>query len=90
MRIINATRIKGIRITFMKFLGNAFSLQMLDTTVVSTVRITPCSKADIPADAVSCVGHADTAAVLGVPYNRTSLKLDKGDVLYVTQLSTTN
>lgn len=34
----------------------------------------------------SVVGHADTAAVLGVECNRTNLSLQPGDVLYVAQL----
>lgn len=37
-------------------------------------------------DITSVVGHPDTARVLGVPYNRVSMKLTKGDVLYVAQL----
>ena len=40
-----------------------------------------------PADAVSVVGHPDTAAALGVAFNRVSLKLSEGDVLYVAQLN---
>jgi hypothetical protein len=39
-----------------------------------------------PLDAISIVGHADTAAVLGVTLNRVNVKLEKGDVLYVAQL----
>ena len=37
-------------------------------------------------DNVSVVGHQDTANVLGVPYNRISLTLNAGDVLYVAQV----
>ena len=35
---------------------------------------------------MSCVGHADTAAVLGVAMARISVTLQPGDVLYVAQL----
>ena len=35
---------------------------------------------------VRVVGHADTAAVLGVPLNRATVSLDVGDVVYVAQL----
>lgn len=40
----------------------------------------------LPAGLESAVGHADTAAVLGVPMNRVSVKLRKGDVAYIAQL----
>ena len=35
---------------------------------------------------ISVVGHPDTAAILGVKFNRISLKLQPGDTLYVAQL----
>lgn len=40
----------------------------------------------LPAGLVSAIGHADTAAVLGYPMNRVSVKLHKGDVAYIAQL----
>lgn len=67
------------------YIGNAFSLQML-TAFPCQVTITEVTKADIPADAVSVVGHADTANILGVAFNRVSVKLEKGDILYVAQI----
>jgi len=67
------------------FLSNAFSLQMLGEFPAS-VRISEVSREEIPVDAVSIVGHKDTAAVLGVPMNRQNITLKKGDVLYVAQL----
>lgn len=76
----------------MLYLGNAFSLQMLDTTVASTVAITPVEASDIPADCTSCIGHPDTATVVSdilgrdIPCNRISVSLAKGDVLYVAQV----
>lgn len=75
------------------YLGNAFSLNMLDFAggpLVAT--FTPVNAADVPQSAASVVGHADTAnvvaSVLGfpVPMNRTTLALNVGDVLYVAQL----
>jgi hypothetical protein len=36
--------------------------------------------------AASYVGHADTAEVLGVPFNRGNVLLEKGDACYVAQL----
>ena len=69
-----------------KFLSNAFSLQMLDLEHPVTVEVAPVSMEEALTDTVSVVGHADTAAVLGVPFNRSSVRLDAGDVLYVAQL----
>ena len=40
----------------------------------------------LPDGLTSAIGHADTAAILGVPMNRINVKLSKGDVAYVAQL----
>lgn len=72
-----------------KYISNAFSLQMLDTSKEVKVNITPISEGEFngaKAVATSAVGHPDTAAVLGVPFNRMSLKLEQGDELFVAQL----
>ena len=76
------------------FLGNAFSLQMLDLQKQTQVIVTPVSSNEVSnADFESVVGHADTAAVLtdmlAVPVfcNRTSVRLQKGDVLFVAQVT---
>ena len=75
-----------------KYLGNAFSLQMLSTDVKHTIAITPVQASDIPVDCISCIGHPDTAQVVSgilgreVACNRVSVSLDKGDVLYVAQI----
>jgi len=73
-----------------RYLTNAFSIQMLQKGgVVSFEEITP---EDIPADVVSAVGHADTAAVLSdllgfeVPMNRAFVTLDEETEIYVAQL----
>lgn len=73
----------------MIYLGNAFSLQMVEFPATINVReVFPC---DVP-DAVSVIGHVDTAAVVSsilgreVPANRASIKLAQGDVLYVAQV----
>lgn len=65
------------------YLGNAFSLQMIEThpAVIVTREVD-----ELPKGLESVVGHEDTARVLGVPYNRVSIKLGKGDTLYVAQL----
>ncbi len=67
------------------YLGNAFSLQMIKNFPTS-VKVEEVKREDIPSDAVSIVGHVDTARLLGVPFNRISVNLEKGDVLYVAQL----
>ena len=76
------------------YLGNAFSLQMLDTSTSATLQVTPVDVAEVAnADFVSVVGHLDTANVLSdmlgkdVAFNRTSLQLREGDVLYVAQVT---
>ena len=73
------------------FLGNAFSLQMVAPSAIICVE--ECLPRDVPGEAVSIIGHQDTAAVvsnlLGRPVacNRASVRLDDGDVLYVAQLT---
>lgn len=57
---------------------------MLDLSKAHTINVVPVTA--FPKDAVSVVGHPDTAAVLGVECNRVNLKLNQGDVLYVAQL----
>lgn len=64
------------------YLLNAFSLQMVE--VPCKVEFTPVDS--LPEGLESAVGHADTAAVLGVPMNRINVKLNSGDVAYIAQL----
>lgn len=66
-----------------QYIGDAFSLQMLDAFPCS-VSITEVGS--FPKYAISVVGHADTAYILGVAFNRVSVTLHKGDVLYVAQV----
>ena len=77
----------------MLYLGNAFSLQMLNTNQVTDIRVTPVDVSTVKkADFKSVIGHPDTAAVVSdilgkdVPCNRTSVSLSKGDTLYVAQI----
>lgn len=69
----------------MKYVSNAFSLGMVPRHLLHTVRIEPCD-APYLVGVESCVGHADTAKVLGVEMRRVSVTLQAGDVLYVAQL----
>lgn len=65
------------------YLLNAFSLQMLQRD--ATVRFQEVEK--LPEGLKSAIGHADTAAVLGVDCNRVNVSLSSGDVAYVAQLT---
>ena len=70
----------------MKYLGNAFSLQML-SVFPSTIKVEECSKNEaLSADNMSVIGHQDTANILGVKFNRISVRLERGDVLFVAQI----
>jgi hypothetical protein len=68
----------------MIYVSNAFSLGMVPRELLPTVRIAPCDEPNTK-NMVSVVGHPDTAAVLGVAFNRATLRLNAGDVLYVAQ-----
>jgi hypothetical protein len=65
------------------FLLNAFSLQMIDVPASVTFE----EVESLPEGLTSAIGHADTAAVLGVPMNRINVKLNRGDVAYIAQLT---
>jgi hypothetical protein len=66
-----------------KYLLNAFSLQMV-TSFPTTVKVDEVT--ELPDGLLSAVGHADTAAILGVEMNRINVQLNKGDVAFVAQL----
>ena len=75
------------------FLGNAFSLQMLNVDAATSVQVEPATLEEVAKSGFeSVVGHQDTANVLAtmlgvpVPMNRVSLKLDNNTVLYVAQV----
>lgn len=88
---------QNMDVTVNTFVGNAFSLQMLSLEGARTIQVVPVTAeavtAAVRAGAVSCVGHPDTAAVLSdmlkvaVPANRISVRLGRGDVLFVAQLT---
>jgi len=62
---------------------NAFSLQMLEKFPAS-VSFEEVEK--LPKGLESCVGHADTAAVLGVEMHRVNISLKVGEMFYIAQL----
>jgi hypothetical protein len=65
------------------YLLNAFSFQMIaDFPASFSVE----EVETLPEGLVSAIGHADTAAVLGVEMRRVNVTLRRGDVAYVAQL----
>ena len=77
----------------MTLLTNAFSLQMVANLDTSAVIVEKVSPSDVPANAISAIGHADCARICSeilnrkVDVNRTSQRLQPGDVLYVAQFT---
>ena len=82
----------------MKYLSNAFSLQMLPGVIsgnwgLATVTVDKVAPPEVPADVMSYIGHQDTAAVVSdilgrnIPANRGNIALEYGDVLYVAQIT---
>jgi hypothetical protein len=66
-----------------RYLLNAFSLQM-DESFPVTIKVEEISA--LPEGLVSAIGHADIAAILGVPMRRINVTLKPGDIAYVAQL----
>lgn len=72
----------------MLYVGNAFSLQMLSGDGCFQVETIPKTQFDdMKMDAHSIMGHPDMAKVHGLPFNRESIKLNKGDKLLVAQIT---
>lgn len=78
----------------MKYLCNAFSMQMIDLTKPTSINITPVAMEEVAeSGAESVIGHQDTANVLStllgveVPMQRKSVRLEDDDVLYVAQVT---
>lgn len=68
----------------MKYISNAFSLGMLPYGASPKITELPKAPGQLQ-DYVSVVGHPDTAKILGVAFNRVTLKLQKGDQLLIAQ-----
>ena len=70
------------------FIANAFSLNMVAEADLPRLRMVACARPQRVIErgaAISAVGHADTAALIGVECNRISLTLTQSDWLYVAQ-----
>lgn len=71
----------------MIYVANAFSLGMVSSADLPNVRFAPIQRPVLDGlQWTSAVGHADTAALLGVPMARITVSLRPSDVLYVAQL----
>jgi len=72
----------------MKYIGNAFSFQMLigKGGNLEWENISQTTFLKETKDAKSCVGNTDIANILGVEYNREPICLKEGDLLYLCQL----
>lgn len=78
------------------WLGNAFSLQMLEAdgyVKVTSLSAVQAGELFMARKGKSCIGHPDTAAVVSnmlgfeVPCARVNVTLRKGDILIVAQLT---
>lgn len=72
----------------MIYISNSFSMQMVEASN-GLIGFKELNKNDFEFEtrnAVSVVGHQDTATVLGVEFNRQNISLKKGDILFVAQI----
>lgn len=72
----------------MRYIANAFSPGMVPSGdhSLQIIDLTEARWRTLAEGAKSIIGHPDTARVLGFPYNRESVKIDRGDHLLVAQL----
>lgn len=73
----------------MKYITNSFSCQMIrDPNCLVAIHELDLHEFQRLSDGVlSVVGHKDLANIIGVKYNRESIILNKGDTLYVAQVT---
>lgn len=76
--------------TIYKYVCNAFSLQMVPQTegaeYTIKTKVIPQPSNEVIQATPSAVGHADIARVIGVPMNRISVTLERGDKVLVLQV----
>jgi hypothetical protein len=68
------------------YISNSFSLGMVSREHLCLLKFEPVEGPDPKVAYRSIVGHADTAALLNVKFNRESVVLNPGDELLVAQL----
>ena len=67
----------------MKYIGNAFSTSMVGEALIKINTITKDEFVKAGETAHSIIGHPEIAKNFGLPLNRESVVLNKGDVLFV-------
>lgn len=73
------------------YLANELSLNMIPVEDFTLIRVRKVTPDNVPKNAISAIGHADTARVVSgilgyeVPANRINVSLKKDDVLFVAQ-----
>ena len=71
----------------MIYVSNAFSLSMVAPENLPLLQFVATIRPVLGGiEWTSCVGHADTASLLGVPCNRATVKLEPGDTMFIAQL----
>ena len=72
----------------MKYVSNAFSLQMVHNNryYLKVESINKQSFDAVKHECYSVVGHTEFARIIDVKYNRETIQLHPGDVLYVAQI----
>ena len=74
---------KGV-IIVTKYIGNAFSINMIpEDGLLSVKTITKAQFIKAGNHSKSIIGHPEIAKLFGLPLNRESITLKKGDMLYV-------
>lgn len=75
----------------MRYINNAFSTKMLkdETSNLTITRIGYKQFKKETKEAISYIGHKKTAKLFNLAYNRETLCLMKGDILYVIEVGDT-
>ena len=71
----------------LRYVSNAFSLQMIDDGIITIKTISMDQFNTMKLDAYSVMGHPDMAKLYELPFNRESIKLRQGDELLVAQIT---
>ncbi|MBE6494260.1 MAG: DUF1874 domain-containing protein [Methanosphaera stadtmanae] len=72
----------------MKYIINGFSPKMLKKNCHAQIKVEPMFELELKLEkeeCISAVGHYNIAEHLGVPRNRMSIQLEKGDIAYLVE-----
>lgn len=74
----------------MKYIGNGFSMGMItnEDVLISVKTITKNQFLRAANHSKSIIGHPEIAELFGLPLNRESITLKKGDILYIVSPTT--